>query len=119
MILNLFSVFLVGFMAHFMVIVFILLGLFGNKIKVYTKKLLENQSLSFYIIYFLVVVVVVYLTDIQFNVVYCDVVSISTSIPLEAKNLSFFYYFFFKNQKNITGTQEQNSEILNQVANQD
>jgi len=52
MILNLFSVFLVGFMAHFNGIVFILLGLFGNKIKVYTKKLLENQSLSFYIIYF-------------------------------------------------------------------
>lgn len=78
MILNLFSVFLVGFMAHFMVIVFILLGLFGNKIKVYTEKLLENQSLSFYIIYFLVVVV--YLTYIQFNVVYCDDVSISTSI---------------------------------------
>jgi hypothetical protein len=78
MILNLFSVFLVGFMAHFMVIVFILLGLFGNKIKVYTEKLLENQSLSFYIIYFLVVVV--YLTYIQFNVIYCDDVSISTSI---------------------------------------
>jgi hypothetical protein len=78
MILNLFSVFLVGFMFHFMVIVFILLGLFGNKIKVYTEKLLKNQSLSFYIIYFLVVVV--YLTYIQFNVVYCDDVTISTSI---------------------------------------
>jgi hypothetical protein len=78
MILNLFSVFLFGFILHFMVIVFILLGLFGNKIKVYTEKLLENQSLSFYVIYFLVVLG--FLINLDFHVVYCDDLTVSTSI---------------------------------------
>jgi hypothetical protein len=61
-----------------MLLVFTLLGLFGKKIREYTKKLLKNQFLSFYVIYF--VLVVGFLIHIQFNVVYWDDLTISTSI---------------------------------------
>jgi len=78
MILNLLSVFIFGLITHYIFLIRTLSGLFGKKIKKFIKKLLKNQFLSFYVIYFLIILVL--LMNINGSVIYCDDVTILTTI---------------------------------------